>query len=124
MYTGPRRTGNYQICTVSSTNAVQIGQLVAINCENYAEDPAIGKCVAVEDTRIKVEWMKGTYTSSWKAWMITDTTNKRKKAPWIDWIPRESIILFDFELSAAGRLRKRTIEHLKKIYAELSASLV
>ena len=91
--------------------------MVAVHCANYAESPAIGKCLSVEKARIQVEWMKGTYTSSWKTWMVAVG---RKRKPWVDWIPRESVILFDFELSSAGRLRKTTIDHLRVMYAGLS----
>ena len=35
----------------------------------------------------------------------TRPTKQEEKIPWTDWIPRESIILFDFELTATNRLR-------------------
>ena len=44
---------------------------------------------------------------------------QKKKVPWTDWIPKTSILLFDFELTKTMRLRKATVEHLKNIYSEL-----
>ena len=104
---------------VSSSSMVNVGQLVAVNCSNHASGPSIGKCIQVADTNVLIEWMKGTYTSTWCTWMIPDPQNRRKKIAWTDWIPRESIILFDFELTATNRLRKTTAEHLKLKYVEL-----
>ena len=98
---------------------MQVGHLVAVNCENYADGPSIGKCIEVTDTTVHLEWMKGKYSSSWATWIVQDAENKRKKVPWTDWVPKESIILFDFTLTQTNRLRKSTVNHLKSKYDEL-----
>ena len=93
--------------------------MLAINCSDYYDGPSIGKCIEVSDTDVKIEWFKGTYTSKWETWMVVNPENRRKKVPWTDWVPRSSIILFDFELTPTKRLRKTTVEHLKTKYNEL-----
>lgn len=106
---------------MSGTESVQVGYLVAVYCENYADGPSIGKCLQVTDTNIQLEWMKGSYTSSWATWIVPDETNRRKKVPWTDWVPKDFIILFDFRLTATNRLRKTTAKHLQLKYNELRA---
>ena len=54
----------------------------------------------------------------WKIAKRRDTRNKHKFVEWKDIIPKTSIILFDFELTSTGRLRKATTEHLQKLYSE------
>ena len=102
-YTGPRRPGT--VCTVSSTESIY----------NYYDGPANGKFIEISDTDIQIEWIKGTYTSKW----VADPRNGRRKLPWTDWVPRSSIILFDFELTPSERLRKATVEHQRRKYDEL-----
>lgn len=106
---------------MSGTESVQVGHLVAVYCENYADGPSIGKCLQVTDTNVQLEWMKGSYTSSWTTWIVQDEVNRRKKVPWTDWVPKDSIILFDFQLTATNRLGKTTANHLKLKYEELRA---
>ena len=119
VYTGPRCAE--RICNVTSRQSLQVGHLVAVNCENYADGPSIGKCVHMTDESVQIEWMKGTYSSSWTTWIVQDEKNRRKKVPWTDWIPKDSIILFDFKLTSTSRLRKTTVQHLKSKYDELRA---
>ena len=66
-----------------------------------------------------VEWMMGTYTTAWRPWRIR---NKRKSTVWTDSIPRSSVILFDFELTSSRHLRKATVEHLKRCYADVRSN--
>lgn len=95
---------------------LEIGHLVAVHCENYTQEPVIGECIQISDETMQIEWMKGSYSTSWKTWMIRDPNNRRKHIPWSDWIPISSILLFDFKLTAAKHLKKGTIDHLKKEY--------
>ena len=120
MYTGPCRIASTMICNVEISN-LQIGHLVAVYCENYADSPAIGQCIQLSETDVQVEWMVGKYSSAWKTWMVQDAGNRRKKVPWRDWVPKDSIILYDFQLTPSNRLRKTTVEHLKQKYEELNS---
>ena len=62
--------------------------------------------------------MIGRELQKWKTTKVHDPSNKRKRIDWRDTVPKNSVLLFDFELTPTGFLRKATIEHLKKAYAE------
>ena len=73
--------------------------LVAVNTVEKEGKPAIGKVLKVREVDVVVQWMKWGYLSSWKPW----TLQKGKKVvPWEDALPKESIILYDFELGNKG----------------------
>ena len=118
VYTGSKQ-GSSSITSVEDTSKIEIGHLIAVYCDNYANEPAIAKCMEISESEVKVTWMKGTYSSAWKTWMIRDPSNHRKMTEWSDWIPLSSILLFDFQLTPSGHLRKQTITHLKKEYAKI-----
>ena len=120
VYTGVHQSEIHRISSVESTASLKVGALVAVHCENYSDCPAIGRCSEVSSGTIKIDWLKGTYTSSWKPWMVMVAGRRRRKEQWSDWVPKDSIILFDFELTATNRLRKTTAEHLKRKYIALT----
>ena len=73
----------------------------------------------IEESEIKIVWLEGAYNKSWKVAKTRDPKNKRKLIDWMDTIPKSSVILFDFEFITTNHLRKKTVEHLKKAYAEI-----
>ena len=52
-------------------------------------------------------------------WKIRDPENRRKIIDWVDTIPKNSIILFAFELTQKGHLRKCTVAKLQEEYSTL-----
>ena len=116
VYCGSKPSGTRSVTTVEDVSKIQIGHMVAVHCENYTREPVIGQCTQISASNIQVAWMKGSYSTSWKPWMVRDPSNRRKSIQWCDWIPVASILLFDFELTASKHLRKATIDHLKKEY--------
>ena len=117
MYTGNRRKKS--VSTDADLSSLDVGDLVAIFCENYAREPVIGKCLKIIEDNIEVAWMEGSYTSSWKPWRVRDQNNRRKVVDWVDLIPKLSIVLFGFKLTATSHLRKKTIDNLKKEYSKV-----
>ncbi len=103
---------------VQDTSALEIGNLVAIYSEDPESEPWIGRLEGITNTMVDVVWLEGSYTKKWKEAKVQDPITRRKKIDWKDTVPKSSIILFDFELTSAGNLRKATIEHLKKAYDE------
>ena len=103
---------------VEDTQCLEVGSLVAVHVENHPP-PSIGITEAIDGDLIKVAWMKGEYNKGWKPWMIEDSTDKRKKRQWTDWIARESILLFDFSLTKTNHLKKETVICLKTMYNKL-----
>ena len=92
------------VLNVGNTSSLQEGQLVAVYCENYTPEPVIARCMQVGDNQIDVEWLQGTYTTAWRPWKIRDPNNRRRTVIWRDSIPKESVILFDFQLTSTNHL--------------------
>ena len=116
VYTGPRRSKNVDDADLSTLN---VDDLVAVFCENYAQEPVIGQCTQIFDNTIEVRWMEGSYTPLWKPWKVRDAKNRRKVVDWVDRIPKMSILLFGFTLTATKHLRKKTVERLKEEYRKI-----
>ena len=91
---------------------------MAVRCEGCSTEPAIGRCISIQNSSIKVHWLQGSYSTSWKPWRLRQG---RTSVDWEDEIPKSSILLYDFELTQSGHLRKRTIEHLKSAYSEINS---
>ena len=117
VYTGPRKRMNNADADLSTLNT---DDLVAVYCENYSREPVIGTCTQIFDDAIDVAWLEGSYTSLWKPWKVRDATNHRKVVDWVDRIPKGSILLFGFTLTATKHLRRKTIERLKEEYSKVT----
>ena len=118
VYTGSRQ--NRAVPADADLSTLNADDLVAVFCENYAREPVIGRCLQINEDSIEVAWMEGSYGSPWKPWKVRDQKNKRKVVDWTDSIPKLSIVLFGFTLTATRHLRKKTIDHLKKEYSKLN----
>ena len=70
------------------------------------------------ESDVEIVWLEGEYNRSWKPAKQRDPSNRSRMVEWRDTIPKSSIILFNFELTATNRLRKNTVEHLKNTYKE------
>ena len=88
--------------------------MLAVNCQDSDKKPVIASCISVREDYIDVVWYDDNYSSSWKPWKIRDPSNRRKIIDWTDTIPLSSIILFAFELTKTGHLRKKKLVNLKK----------
>ena len=97
-------------------DAIEKGMLVALNVENCQLCPLIARIEAVNDDSFDVVWMEGSYTRGWK---VAKKKEGRNLVELTDTVPKNSVILFDFQLTKSNRLRKATVEHLKQAYANL-----
>lgn len=97
-------------------DAVEKGMLVALNVENCPLRPLIAKVEEVHHESLDIVWLEGSYTRAWK---VAKKKEGRNSVEWTDTIPKNSVILFDFQLTKSNRLRKATVEHLKEAYANL-----
>ena len=113
VYTGSYRLQHHGVTSVQDLSGLSKGVLVAVLCEGNSLEPAIGTCIGVHQDTITVQWLKGSYSTAWKPWKIKEG---RKNVDWNDEIPKSAVLLYDFELTKTGHLRKRTIEHLKASY--------
>ena len=120
VYTGGyRKPSTTAVQCVQDLSGVQIGHLVAVYSDDQQIEPWIGRVTAILEEEIEVIWLEGNYNSKWKNAKKKDPINKRKQIDWMDLIPKNSIILFAFELTTTSHLRKKTIDHLKKVYEEI-----
>ena len=78
-----------------------------------------GRVLSISDASLRVVWLEGSYTGRWKVARTQDPANKKKRIDWVDLIPKDSVLLYDFQLTFTGHLRKKTIDHLKQVYASL-----
>ena len=51
---------------VSDTSLVEVGHLVAVDCENRDKEPLLGKVLKVVDEEVEIVWLEGEYGKSWK----------------------------------------------------------
>ena len=107
--------------TVADTTGLSEGSLVAILCENCEKEPLICRVAKIYTDDVDIVWLEGEYNKGWKTARHRDPSNRSRMVDWKDTIPKPSILLFDFELTANKHLRRATVEHLKKLYAEYNA---
>ena len=100
---------------------MKIGQWVAIYLEND-DDPSIGKVASVNEEEIEVVWYKGKWATQWTEWKVHVKGKSWRTTAWTSWVKKESIVLFDFQLTATNRLKKDTMIYLQCKYAELRKS--
>ena len=67
VYTGPRCGRNTMDADISTLGT---SDLVAVNCENYDREPAIGSCTEIIEDDIEIVWMEGDNGSVWRTWKI------------------------------------------------------
>ena len=120
VYTGPYRQRR-EVVPVADTRALSEGSLVAVVCDNCEKEPLIGCVEEVHGDDVDIVWLEGEYNRAWKTARHVNPKNRSRMVDWRDTVPKSSIILFDFELTAKKHLRKVTVENLKKLYAEYKA---
>ena len=115
-----RKPAATKVTNVANVDGLQIDQLVAVRSpENSDIEPWIGKVLSVLEMDVRIVWLDGGYSNKWRNAKIADPSDKRKKINWKDTVPKDSIILFDFQLTPTGHLRRKTIEHLQQSYSDI-----
>ena len=119
MYIGPYQPPNSAVASVESTADLQVGQLVAIYCQDCPTEPSIGETTNLFGEEIELKWMEGTYSTVWTYCRISSDSDKRRRVEWVQKVPRSSILLYGFELTKGKHLKKNTVIKLKELYSEL-----
>ena len=99
MYIGPYQPPNSAVASVASTTDLQVGQLVAIYCQDCPIEPAIGETTNLFGEEIELKWMEGTYSTVRTYCQICSDSDKRRRVEWVQKVPRSSILLYGFELT-------------------------
>ena len=121
MYTGTYRNPRHTVRTVLNVDTlegIQVGHLIALNVENCQLRPLIARVLNSSDSELEIVWLEGSYTGAWK---IAKKKDGHTLVDWTDIVPKQSVLLFDFELTKTNRLRKATVQHLKAAYSQLDA---
>ena len=117
IYTGPYHRST--VLSVMDISQLTRGNLVAVNCDNCDKEPLITRVVEIYDAEVEIVWLEGEYSKSWKTAKHRDPNDRRRMVEWKDKIPKSSTMLFDFKLTNSNHLRRATIEHLKRAYADI-----
>lgn len=92
VYTGPQQ---HKAISDGDLSSINIDDLVAVYCENYSREPAIGCCTQIFEDNIEIKWMEGSYSSVWRPWKIRDQDNRRKVIiDWTDTIPKTFVWIY------------------------------
>lgn len=114
MYTGPykRPKGSQRdIIEGAMLEDLNVGDLVAVQCDHYDDLPQIAKVLGVTTDTIEVEWYGGSWTTVWKPVKRRDG---RHLIPWAEIIPKSCVKLFDFSLTETGKLTKQRLKEAYK----------
>lgn len=88
---------------------VHIGDFVALKIMQYHEDlPQIGKVVEITESSVSVDWLVGSYSSTFSFWKEKGTVIR-------EIFPLRGIVC-PLKLTSAMKLTKDDIKTLKELY--------
>lgn len=90
--------------------ALEPGVFVAVNIRGYKKVPVLGKVISVDESTFGIEYWKGSWKTEWKPWKLSGENL------WTDTLPKECILLVNFELNASNKLESNTYKFLKETY--------
>ena len=59
MHNGTYHSKQHAAQAVSDTSLVEVGHLVAVDCENCDKEPLLGKVPKVVDEDVEIVWLEG-----------------------------------------------------------------
>ena len=89
------------------------GTFVAVNLINCNKIPVIGKVTEVKEDEFSIHYWKGSYNKAWTPHMVK---SGRKSVPWVDHLPKQSVIMCHFQLDEQNKLQQNTRKYLKAWY--------
>ncbi|XP_030848478.1 uncharacterized protein LOC115927151 [Strongylocentrotus purpuratus] len=94
---------------------IREGDMVATYIEAYSTHwPQIGRVDKVTEDGLVLEWFTGTLTTKWKKMMVAVTGQRGRKQVWVETIPRDSVILLPFTLTAGDKLPLQVVNGLRE----------
>ena len=97
------QTTNY--CNICLDNnyltLLEPGTFVAVNLINCNKIPVIGKVTEVKEDEFSIYYWKGSYNKAWTPHMVK---SGRKSVPWVDNLPKQSVIMCRFQLDEQNKL--------------------
>ena len=87
-----------------------MGSFVAVCCNKYKDfTPQIGKVKSFDESSLILEWLDGTYTSTWVFW-------KHKKKIITETLPLRAVLHCPLYFTKSMRLKPADITILKQKY--------
>lgn len=95
------------------------GDMVATYLEAYSLHwPQIGRLDKVTEDSLVLEWFTGTLSSKWKEMKVAVTGQRGRKQLWVETIPRDSVILPPFTLTAGDKLPLQIVNALREKHGD------
>lgn len=92
-----------------------VGEYVALKLPQYPEQPQIGKVLGIKETTVKVDWMKGGYTTAWKPYLLK---KGRVLVHWEEEVDKKFILPGTIEFTKSMRLTSSSVCHLRTAYKD------
>lgn len=89
------------------------GTFVTVHLINCVKVPVIGKITQVKENEFSIHYWKGSYNKAWAPHMVK---SGRKHVPWVDNLPKQSVIICRFQLDKHNKLQQNTRKYLKAWY--------
>lgn len=87
--------------------------MALLDVPKYAgEWPQVAKVTAIHGDRVLVHWFKGSKTTAWQPCTRRSETGG-KWVPWTEDVARDTIWLFDFQLTVTGKLPQKIREKIE-----------
>lgn len=86
---------------------------MALSLETYRERPLIGRVDQVGESTLTITWLHGHWTTPWS---VCKQRQGQRYVEWQEEVPKASVVLFDFQLTSGGKLRKATKRELRRVY--------
>ena len=112
-YQNPRALATRVKRVANPLEALRPGGFVAVNIHGYKKVPVLGKVIAVGESSFEIEYWKGSWKTEWKPWEVAGGN------VWTDTLPKECILLVNFELTENNKLTNETYKYLKDTYGKL-----
>lgn len=96
------------------SESVSALDIVAIRLPRYRERPQLARVIQRGPEGYSVQWMAGSYSSSWTEAKRRDG---RKLVPWMETIRDSDIVYKKISLTAGNKLSHKLAQTLRGIYA-------
>ena len=86
--------------------------MIAVNSQKYPDRPLIGRVTEVTSKNVKLEWMIGTYSGTWKEWRGREDG---EEVVYTDVVPLTDVVYHPITLTTSMRLSSQVVSELRKI---------
>ena len=122
VYTGPHqnpRQRKQRVLQVEDhLEQLAVGCFVAVALSNWKKTPVIGEVVNLEGEMFTIHYWKWSYNRPWEP-----HNHLQSNQPWTDVLPKNCILLANFELEDNNRIGAGTKKYLQQQYKRLKETV-